>query len=87
MLYVCGITPFYFSSVNFDVNLVFELKRFCNLSSMFVIRREILQETAPHLVNSVCAYRAGYIAEVSFFFLLTIINGDIDELYHMKIMK
>ncbi|OMO52842.1 hypothetical protein CCACVL1_29059 [Corchorus capsularis] len=25
--------------------------------------REILEETAPHLVNSICAYRAGYVAE------------------------
>ncbi|XP_019053936.1 PREDICTED: uncharacterized protein LOC104599902 isoform X3 [Nelumbo nucifera] len=25
--------------------------------------REILQETAPHLVDSICAYRAGYIAQ------------------------
>ncbi|KAK7411308.1 hypothetical protein VNO78_02741 [Psophocarpus tetragonolobus] len=25
--------------------------------------REILHETAPHLVNSICAYRGGYIAE------------------------
>lgn len=29
-------------------------------------RREILHETAPHLVNSICAYRGGYIAEVNF---------------------
>jgi len=29
--------------------------------------REILQETAPRLVDSICAYRGGYIAEVSFF--------------------
>lgn len=28
-------------------------------------RREILQETASHLVDSICAYRAGYMAEVS----------------------
>lgn len=28
-------------------------------------RREILQKTAPHLVDSICAYRAGYVAEVS----------------------
>ncbi|RVW20655.1 ATP-dependent helicase HRQ1 [Vitis vinifera] len=26
-------------------------------------RREILQETAPHLVDSICAYRAGYVAQ------------------------
>ncbi|KAG5618424.1 hypothetical protein H5410_018248 [Solanum commersonii] len=26
-------------------------------------RREILQETAPHLVDTICAYRAGYTAE------------------------
>ncbi|TXG51653.1 hypothetical protein EZV62_024177 [Acer yangbiense] len=26
-------------------------------------RREILEETAPHLANSICAYRAGYVAE------------------------
>ncbi|XVF54478.1 hypothetical protein PTKIN_Ptkin05aG0183500 [Pterospermum kingtungense] len=25
--------------------------------------RDILEETAPHLVNSICAYRAGYVAE------------------------
>lgn len=28
-------------------------------------RREILKDTAPHLIDSICAYRAGYIAEVS----------------------
>ena len=28
-------------------------------------RREILEETAPHLMDSVCAYRAGCVAEVS----------------------
>ena len=28
-------------------------------------RREILQDTAPHLVESISAYRAGYIAMVS----------------------
>lgn len=32
-------------------------------------RREILQGTASHLVNSVCAYRAGYVAQVSVFCL------------------
>ncbi|CAB4281068.1 unnamed protein product [Prunus armeniaca] len=26
-------------------------------------RREILEQTAPHLVDSICAYRAGYIAQ------------------------
>ena len=30
----------------------------------FQCRREILQESAAHLVDSVCAYRAGYIAQV-----------------------
>lgn len=29
-----------------------------------MIRREILQEAAPCLVDSICAYRGGYIAEV-----------------------
>lgn len=28
-------------------------------------RREILQNTASHLVDLICAYRAGYAAEVS----------------------
>lgn len=30
-------------------------------------RREILEETAPHLVDSICVYRAGYVAEVCYF--------------------
>ncbi|KAK2990709.1 hypothetical protein RJ640_017012 [Escallonia rubra] len=29
----------------------------------FVNLREILQETAPHMVDTICAYRAGYIAQ------------------------
>uniref|UniRef100_A0A2P2M9Z9 Putative ATP-dependent helicase hrq1 isoform X3 n=1 Tax=Rhizophora mucronata TaxID=61149 RepID=A0A2P2M9Z9_RHIMU len=33
----------------------------CNLCDFD--RREILQETAPYLTDSVCAYRAGYVAE------------------------
>lgn len=33
-----------------------------------IYRREILEETAPHLVNSICAYRAGYVAQVSVVF-------------------
>ncbi|KAK7281089.1 hypothetical protein RIF29_08779 [Crotalaria pallida] len=28
-----------------------------------VVQREILHDTAPHLVDSICAYRGGYIAE------------------------
>ncbi|KAL2639720.1 hypothetical protein AAZV13_06G185700 [Glycine max] len=32
-------------------------------SSLYCILREILHETAPHLVDSICAYRGGYIAE------------------------
>ncbi|XP_057459409.1 uncharacterized protein LOC130750031 isoform X1 [Actinidia eriantha] len=36
-------------------------RKLCELVLCYT--REILQETAPHLVNSVCAYRAGYIAE------------------------
>ena len=32
-------------------------------------RREILHKTAPHLVDSICAYRAGYIAEVCSLFI------------------
>lgn len=35
-----------------------------------VLRREILQETAPHLVDTICAYRAGYIAEVRIYNLV-----------------
>lgn len=35
----------------------------CNYS-FHCYRREILKESAPHLVQSVCAYRAGYTAEV-----------------------
>lgn len=35
----------------------------CNYS-FHCYRREILKERAPHLVQSVCAYRAGYTAEV-----------------------
>lgn len=34
-------------------------------------RREILQESAPHLVDSICAYRAGYIAQVSRLFTIS----------------
>jgi hypothetical protein len=30
----------------------------------FCFRREILQESAKELVDSICVYRAGYIAEV-----------------------
>lgn len=33
-------------------------------------RCEILKETAPHLVDSICAYRAGYVAQVCCFCLL-----------------
>lgn len=57
------------------------------LISTTVVRREILQETAPHLVSSICAYRAGYIAQVSIFvchFLSTIMNDGVDELQCMK---
>ncbi|XP_059640822.1 uncharacterized protein LOC132282982 isoform X2 [Cornus florida] len=36
-------------------------RKLCELVLCYT--REILQETAPHLVNSICAYRAGYIAE------------------------
>lgn len=32
--------------------------------SFHCCRRELLKESAPHLVQSVCAYRAGYTAEV-----------------------
>ncbi|XP_074316477.1 uncharacterized protein LOC141652775 isoform X2 [Silene latifolia] len=36
-------------------------RKLCELVLSYT--REILQDTAPHLVNSICAYRAGYIAE------------------------
>ncbi|KAK9684448.1 hypothetical protein RND81_10G210900 [Saponaria officinalis] len=36
-------------------------RKLCELVLSYA--REILQDTAPHLVNSICAYRAGYIAE------------------------
>ncbi|CAL5362421.1 unnamed protein product [Camellia sinensis] len=36
-------------------------RKLCELVLCYT--REILQETAPHLVNSICAYRAGYIAQ------------------------
>ncbi|KAL5539552.1 hypothetical protein UlMin_045285 [Ulmus minor] len=36
-------------------------RKLCELVLCYT--REILQETAPHLVDSICAYRAGYIAE------------------------
>ncbi|KAL5818090.1 hypothetical protein ACOSQ3_026468 [Xanthoceras sorbifolium] len=36
-------------------------RKLCELVLSYT--REILEETAPHLVNSICAYRAGYIAE------------------------
>jgi len=32
-------------------------------------RREILAETAPHLVEAITSYRGGYIAEVHFLYL------------------
>lgn len=35
------------------------------MNKYYCARREILQQTAPHLVDSICAYRAGYIAQVS----------------------
>ncbi|XVE54657.1 hypothetical protein DITRI_Ditri03aG0099700 [Diplodiscus trichospermus] len=36
-------------------------RKLCELVLCYT--REILEETSPHLVNSVCAYRAGYVAE------------------------
>ncbi|XP_058226891.1 uncharacterized protein LOC131335514 [Rhododendron vialii] len=36
-------------------------RKLCELVLCYT--REILQETAPHLVSSICAYRAGYIAQ------------------------
>ncbi|XP_024168520.1 uncharacterized ATP-dependent helicase YprA isoform X1 [Rosa chinensis] len=36
-------------------------RKLCEL--VFCHTREILQETAPHLAESICSYRAGYIAE------------------------
>ncbi|ONI08951.1 hypothetical protein PRUPE_5G209300 [Prunus persica] len=33
------------------------------MNKYYCARREILQQTAPHLVDSICAYRAGYIAQ------------------------
>lgn len=48
------------------------------LNIHYCIRREILEETAPHLVNSICAYRAGYVAEVSFCCNLMWLNFDND---------
>ncbi|KAL9231532.1 hypothetical protein vseg_006752 [Gypsophila vaccaria] len=36
-------------------------RKLCELVLSYT--REILQDTAPHLVNSICAYRAGYVAE------------------------
>ncbi|KAK1564744.1 hypothetical protein Q3G72_010528 [Acer saccharum] len=36
-------------------------RKLCELVLSYT--REILEETAPHLANSICAYRAGYIAE------------------------
>ncbi|KAG5536355.1 hypothetical protein RHGRI_023955 [Rhododendron griersonianum] len=44
------------------VNLFCAIHTVCLISTT-VVRREILQETAPHLVSSICAYRAGYIAQ------------------------
>lgn len=35
------------------------------MNNYYCARREILQQTAPRLVDSICAYRAGYIAQVS----------------------
>ncbi|KAL6995021.1 hypothetical protein U1Q18_005155 [Sarracenia purpurea var. burkii] len=36
-------------------------RKLCELVLCYT--REILQETAPHLVNSICAYRGGYVAQ------------------------
>ncbi|KAK8710764.1 hypothetical protein V6N13_146074 [Hibiscus sabdariffa] len=36
-------------------------RKLCELVLCYT--REILEEVAPHLVNSICAYRAGYVAE------------------------
>nr|XP_048319853.1 uncharacterized ATP-dependent helicase YprA isoform X1 [Ziziphus jujuba var. spinosa] len=36
-------------------------RKLCELVLCYT--REILEETAPHLIDSICAYRAGYIAE------------------------
>lgn len=41
---------------------------------VIVKRREILHESAPHLVDKVYSYRGGYIAEVSFFLYSSIIQ-------------
>lgn len=40
------------------------------MNKYYCARREILQQTAPLLVDSICAYRAGYIAQVSELFAL-----------------
>lgn len=62
MLHVC----YNFPSYNLFQMLIFgRAFKFAFIYAV-VIRREVLQEAAPHLVNSIYAYRSGYIAEVSF---------------------
>nr|XP_016448123.1 PREDICTED: uncharacterized protein LOC107773190 [Nicotiana tabacum] len=43
-------------------------RKLCELVLCYT--REILQGTAPHLVDTICAYRAGYVAEVSIYNLV-----------------
>ncbi|CAK9147911.1 unnamed protein product [Ilex paraguariensis] len=45
-----------------ELVLIYTYTVYSDSVSVIVTRREILQETAPHLVDSICAYRAGYIA-------------------------
>lgn len=67
--YLC---PFYFFNYFIFLAVKFILLIFkCWKEMMFCWddydRREILEETAPHLVDSICVYRAGYVAEVCYF--------------------
>ncbi|PQP93687.1 putative ATP-dependent helicase YprA [Prunus yedoensis var. nudiflora] len=45
------------------VNLCCAIRLNDEMNKYYCARREILQQTAPHLVDSICAYRAGYIAQ------------------------
>lgn len=58
------------------------------LEYFVVLRQEILQETAPHLVDTICAYRAGYIAEVRFLtWLRTVESSSLVNLFPGNLLK
>lgn len=61
-------------------------RKLCELVLCYT--QEILQETAPHLVDTICAYRAGYIAEVRFLtWLRTVESSSLVNLFPGNLLK